>query len=191
METLLKILAAPETHQVALAICKLADHYHKYPPPRRPRYVTARSVVWCGLAETLAWVMRDWQPGALPDERAYQESLDAFLRRRSPGATVLRESPLEGRRPDFIVARTTLFSEERVVVELKAHLTEKSERDRLVGQVGLYYQWDMSVIVVVCGHSDRREVESAREQLQGLQPMLADEKILFVEVPPEVPLRHR
>ena len=77
---------------------------------------------------------KEWQPGELPTELKYRDSLVAFLRDQLKHAQVEKEYRHGGTTIDIYVKQSGFFGTSEVFVELKRNLLQKTQLDRLVGQ---------------------------------------------------------
>lgn len=126
-------------------------------------------------------VRSEWSPGRLADERAYQRSLEAFLRAVLPGRAALSpEYPHLGGRLDFFIRFEGLVQRHEVIVELKHDLKDKAEFDRLVGQLEGLEPDRQEILLVLCGETRpdflatlERRYEALMNPLPGQEPSFA------------------
>lgn len=93
-----------------------------------------------------------WRPVIGGDEFANEESLYAFLDAAFPKFVVHRQYAFAKTRADLLI---DFEGSGKVVVEVKANLTDRNEYHRLVGQVYAYLtEWNAHVVLVLCGECD-------------------------------------
>lgn len=81
-------------------------------------------------------LIAEWQPGDLPTELKYRDSLARFFRDRlKDKATVETEYRHGGTTIDVYLKQSGFFGSSEVFIELKRNLLSKTTLDRLVGQV--------------------------------------------------------
>src|SRR5689334_5107800 len=98
--------------------------------------LTKGEVAWGGLIEALVRVLRQWQPTGMTSERTCRDALLDFLREAvPPECRVESEYRHEGTTLDLYLSWKGYMLSDEVFFELKWDLTEKTEYDRLVGQI--------------------------------------------------------
>jgi len=105
-----------------------------------------------------------WEPGTLPSERKYRDSLIAFLGNRLSNATIEKEYRHSGTTVDIYVKESHLIGSPQVFVELKRNLLRKAELDRLVGQIECLQPRRNNIIIVLCGQTNPTLVAHFEEQ---------------------------
>ncbi|HXE89711.1 MAG TPA: hypothetical protein VNK82_01975 [Terriglobales bacterium] len=105
-----------------------------------------------GLMTTVAKVIRnDWSPGELAGELQYRNALLSFLRDVAPQAHIEPEYRHMGTTCDLHLAWPGIVNRGEVFIELKHNLRQKSEYDRLIGQIEQLNPRSNQIIVVFCG----------------------------------------
>jgi hypothetical protein len=125
-------------------------------------------------------LVSEWQPGALPSERKYRDSLIAFLRGRLNNATIEKEYRHSGTTADIYVKESHIIGSTRVFVELKRNLLRKAELDRLVGQIECLQPRRNSIIVVLCGQTNPTLVARFEDQYNTKGFRLGGEGIALI-----------
>ena len=97
------------------------------------------------------YVEGKWSPGVLQNERAYKKSLSAFLREIAPDAHIEEEYRCFGTTIDIYLKWSGLIFSGEIYVELKYNLKQKTEYDRLVGQIEQLDPKNRSVLLILCG----------------------------------------
>jgi len=97
---------------------------------------------------------KQWQPQALPTELKYRDSLIAHLREQLREAKIEPEYRHLGTTTDIYVKQPGLFGSSEVFVELKRNLLQKTQYDRLVGQIESLEPKKNPIIVVLCGETN-------------------------------------
>jgi hypothetical protein len=93
-----------------------------------------------------------WTPVPGGDEFANEESLHEFLDRAFDKFVVHRQYSFAKTRADLVI---DFEGSGKVVVEVKANLTDRNEYHRLIGQAYAYLtEWNAHVVVVLCGECD-------------------------------------
>ncbi len=118
--------------------------------------LTPLSVNVGGLLPRLVRMVAEWEPGDLDHERAYHRSLEEFLRRRNPDATIEREYRHLGTTVDLYVEYSPLWAriwgkKREAFIEIKRDLKRKSDYNRLVGQIEDLDPRRNLVLVILCG----------------------------------------
>jgi hypothetical protein len=109
-------------------------------------------VAWSGLRENVSSSIRKgWRPGELGSEIKYRDSLAAFLREAAPGARVEVEYRHKGTTTDIYLKWSEIVSSGELFIEMKYNLRNKSEYDRLVGQIEQLDPKSNQLLLVLCG----------------------------------------
>ncbi|HET9284485.1 MAG TPA: hypothetical protein VFR24_21230 [Candidatus Angelobacter sp.] len=119
-------------------------------------------------------LIKEWQPGILPTELKYRDSLTTYLREALKGSKIENEYRHEGTTIDIHIKISGFFSDTQVFIELKRNLLQKAQFDRLVGQVESLKPSKNSIIVVLCGDSNPGLVERLKEKYSIGDPFLAE-----------------
>jgi hypothetical protein len=115
--------------------------------------------------ESAIKLIEEWQPGELPSEAKYRDSLAAFFRARLGKATVETEYRHHGTTTDIFVKQPGLvFGDTEVFVEMKRNLVSKTELDRLVGQIERLNPKKTHIIVLLCGETKPELADRLKEQ---------------------------
>lgn len=122
------------------------------------------TVAMNGLMPSLQSLVEEWQPGKLQKELAYRDSLMNFIKQKAPDAHVEREYRYEGTTLDLAVMWEGLVSNGRVFIELKLNLKQKSQLDRLVGQIELIDVGSNFLILVLCGETNSALYDRLRKK---------------------------
>ncbi len=130
-------------------------------------------------------LVREWQPQALPTELQYRNSLIALLRERLKKAKIEPEYRHKGTTIDIYVKQPGLLGSSEVFVELKRNLHQKSQYDRLVGQVESLEPGKNAIVVVLCGETSPSLVTRFKEKYEitdglELEVIIRDEPITVV-----------
>ena len=105
--------------------------------------------------ESVIKLVQDWQPEVLPTEAKYRDSLIAFLRQRLNADTKIEpEYRHSGTTTDIYVQMPGFVGSSEVFVELKRNLTQKSQLDRLIGQLECLQPKKNNIIIVLCGDTN-------------------------------------
>lgn len=105
------------------------------------------------ILENIIKLVREWQPGALPTELKYRDSLIAFFRDHLKDSKLETEYRHCGTTVDIYVKQSGFFGSTEVFIELKRNLLQKTQLDRLVGQVEALQPKKNNIIVVLCGET--------------------------------------
>jgi hypothetical protein len=117
----------------------------------------------CGMLESVYKVIKEWQPLNLPTEAQYRDSLIAFLREKLRRAMIEKEYRHKGTTTDIYVKKQGILGSTEVFIELKRNLKQKSQVDRLIGQLGPLKPKANYVIVVLCGETEPALVDRLKE----------------------------
>lgn len=109
-------------------------------------------------------LVREWQPQALPTELQYRNSLITFLRERLKDAQIEPEYRHKGTTTDIYVKQTGLLGSSEVFIELKRNLLQKSQYDRLVGQIESLEPGKNAIVVALCGETNPSLVTRFKEK---------------------------
>jgi hypothetical protein len=119
--------------------------------------------------ETSDKLIAEWQPGDLPTELKYRDSLARFFRDRlKDKATVETECRHNGTTIDFHLKQSGFFGSSEVFIELKRNLVSKTSLDRLVGQVESLDPKKNCVIVIFCGETNPALVMRFKEKYKNV-----------------------
>jgi len=122
--------------------------------------------------EDVGKLVREWQPPALPTELQYRNALVTLLRERLKKAKIEPEYRHKGTTIDIYVKQPGLLGSSEVFVELKRNLLQKSQYDRLVGQIESLEPGKNAIVVVLCGETNPSLVTRFKEKYEitdGLQ----------------------
>src|SRR5260370_22062071 len=97
---------------------------------------------------------KQWQPQALPTELKYRDSLIAHLREQLREAKIEPEYRHLGTTTDIYVKQPGFFGSSEVFIELKRRLLQKTQYDRLIGQIESLEPKKNPIIVVLCGETN-------------------------------------
>jgi len=123
--------------------------------------------------------IKKWKPGTLATEAEYEEALYAFLHEEFPKEVFIRQYIHSKTRADIYVHFNDAA---QVAVEVKAHLTDRNEYHRMLGQLWTYtHEWKCEVVLVVCGTNDPALVKLAERYISFLDGN-QDKKVRFIEV---------
>jgi hypothetical protein len=115
--------------------------------------------------ENVITLAQEWQPEVLPTEAKYRDSLIAFLRQRmKPDIKIESEYRHCGTTTDIYVQQFGFLGPSDVFVELKRNLTQKSQLDRLIGQLECLLPRKNYIIVVLCGETNPALVARLKAQ---------------------------
>jgi hypothetical protein len=96
--------------------------------------------------------VNQWQSRALSSELQYRNSLARFLREHLK-AKVETEYRHEGTTADIYVEESGFLGSSEVFIEMKRNLLQKTQLDRLVGQIESLRPNKHSIVVVLCGET--------------------------------------
>jgi hypothetical protein len=116
--------------------------------------------------EAVSKLVKEWQPDALPTELKYRDSLLVFLRERMKKATVEPEYRHIGTTIDIYVKQSGFFDTTEAFVELKRNLKQKTQLDRLVGQIESLKPEKNNIVVVLCGDTNPTLITRFKEKYQ-------------------------
>lgn len=124
------------------------------------------NVAWSSLLLKVVDVIRnEWQPSKLGSELQYRDSLAAFLREVGGSAHIETEYRHAGTTTDIYLKWDGIISSDAVFIELKYNLRQKTEYDRLIGQIEQINPAKRNLIVVLCGDQhDENLVARLRER---------------------------
>lgn len=93
-------------------------------------------------------LLEKWRPRKFENEKEFEQSLQAFLRRELPDDIDVTPQYAQGRfRADVRVGKD-------VVIEIKYNLDTTSKLQRLIGQVEAYEEWKGLIFLVLVGKAD-------------------------------------
>lgn len=104
--------------------------------------------------ESVLKLAKQWQPQALPTELKYRDSFVGYLREKLPKDKIEPEYRHLGTTTDIYVKQDEFLGSSEVFVELKRNLLQKTQYDRLVGQVESLEPKKNAIIVVLCGETN-------------------------------------
>jgi hypothetical protein len=113
--------------------------------------------------ETVRKLVQEWQPAALPTELKYRNSLAIFLRERLKDTKIETEYRHSGTTTDIYVRQAGFLGSTEVFVELKRDLAQKTQFDRLIGQIECFSSRN-PIIVVLCGETKSELVARLKEK---------------------------
>jgi len=130
-------------------------------------------------------LVREWQPLALPTEFQYRNALIVLLRERLKRAKIEPEYRHKGTTIDIYVRQPGFLGSSEVFVELKRNLLQKSQYDRLVGQIESLEPGKNAIVVVLCGETNPSLVTRFRDKYEitdgpQFRVILSDEPITVV-----------
>ena len=111
------------------------------------------TVAWDGLLANLCQVIDKWKPKEFRRELDYRDSLADHLRLSAPAARIECEYRHLGTTVDISVEWDGFVSTERILIELKRNLNNKTKYTRLVGQIVDMKPNENNIIVVLCGET--------------------------------------
>ena len=124
---------------------------------------------------------REWSPGALPTERAYEESLYLYLNEVFPKERFERQYRQAKTIADIFVAFVNGGA--RVAIELKAGVTGRGEMHRVIGQTYEYlFVWNAEAVVIFCGACDPALTKITRDAIAMFNDRLAVRKARFIDM---------
>src|SRR5579859_2768330 len=109
-------------------------------------------------------LIKEWQPGILATELKYRDSLTVFLRESLNGAKIENEYRHEGTTIDIHIKIPGFFSATQIYIELKRNLLQKTQLDRLVGQLESLQPSKNTIIVVLCGETNPGLLDRLKEK---------------------------
>jgi len=141
--------------------------------------------IWESDADTVIKAMKLWDPAVCKRERDFESSLYGFLNKALPKEVFHRQWSFAKTTADIYVE---LKEGTKVAIEVKAGLEGRNEFHRLLGQAWVYaLEWNVDVVIVLCGKSDPALAKSAAryadwldEKVRGMQ------KIRFIHVATEM-----
>jgi len=136
------------------------------------RKINKASVAWEGLQARVCYVINDWTPGALKNDREYRDSLAAFIQECAPDAHVECEYRHLGTTIDIFVKWDGILSGDQVFIELKRNLTQKAEFNRLVGQIEDLQPEKHNIIIVLCGTTSPAFLNRLKAKYQSWSPSI-------------------
>jgi hypothetical protein len=115
--------------------------------------------------EKVIKLAHEWQPEVLPTEAKYRDSLGAFLRQgMKPDSKIESEYRHCGTTTDIYVQEPGFFGSSEVFVELKRNFTQKSQLDRLIGQLEPLQPKKTNIVIVLCGDTNPALVARLKAQ---------------------------
>src|SRR6266853_707619 len=115
--------------------------------------------------EKVIKLVQEWNPDAFPSELKYRDSLAAFLQEqlKKSKSRIETEYRHNGTTVDVYVKKPGVFGSTEVFVELKRNLLQKTQLDRMVGQIASIDPKKCAVLVVLCGETDPALVKRFKE----------------------------
>lgn len=113
--------------------------------------ITKGAVAWDGLMPNLVRAIESWVPIGCQKETEYSDSLAYYLRECAPDAHIEREYRHLGSTIDIYVRWNGFWGTENIYIELKRNLSQKSQLDRLIGQIEGLQPGQHKIIIVLCG----------------------------------------
>ena len=104
--------------------------------------------------ESVLKLAKQWQPQPLPTELKYRDSLIAHLREQLREAKIEPEYRHLGTTTDIYVKQPGFFGSSEVFVELKRNFLQKTQYDRLVGQIESLEPKKNPIILILCGEAN-------------------------------------
>jgi hypothetical protein len=117
-------------------------------------------------------LIKEWKPGAQPTELKYRDSLISLLRVKLKDAQIEKEYRHTGTTIDIYVKQSGFFGSSQVFVELKRNLLQKTQLDRLVGQVESLRPRKNPVIVLLCGETNPSLVTRFKQKYNLAEDMI-------------------
>jgi hypothetical protein len=114
--------------------------------------------------ESVAELVKEWEPKSCATELKYRDSLASFLRDRLKDVKLETEYRHSGTTIDIYVQQQGFFSSSEVYIELKRNLQHKAQLDRLVGQVESLRPSHNSIVVILCGETNPALITRFREK---------------------------
>jgi hypothetical protein len=150
--------------------------------------INKATVAWEGLKSRVCYVIKDWTPGDLKNERAYRDSLAEYIQECAPEAHIECEYRHLGTTIDIFVKWKGIFSDDQIFIELKRNLTQKTEFNRLVGQIEDLQPEKHNVIIVLCGTTSPALLNRLKEKYQSWSPsMLTKPSTAIIPKPQIIP----
>src|SRR5260370_14951595 len=128
--------------------------------------------------EKVIKLVKEWQPGILPTELKYRDSLTAFLRKGLSGVRIENEYRHEGTTIDIYLKMPGFFSSTELFIELKRNLLQKAQLDRLIGQIENLKPDKHEILVVLCGESNPGLVTRLRERYSAQELCCVEIKVV-------------
>jgi hypothetical protein len=128
-------------------------------------------------------LIKEWQPEAQPSEIKYRDALTVVLRERLKEAKVEKEYRHAGTTIDIYVKQSGFWGDSEVFVELKRNLLQKTQLDRLVGQVESLQPRRNALIVVLCGDTNPALETRFREKYKLTNDLFAPATFTLVTKP--------
>src|SRR5262249_42706826 len=113
--------------------------------------------------ESVLKVVYQWEPGVQPTELKYRDSLVAFIRENLKDSKIETEYRHGGTTVDIYVKQSGFFGSSEVFVELKRNLKQKTQLDRLVGQIASIGPKKYAILLVLCGETNPALVTRFKE----------------------------
>ena len=118
----------------------------------------------------------DWRPRKCGTEKDFERSLHKHLEKNLEKSDVIMQYAAGRVKGDIVV-------DGKILIEIKDSLKSTGQLQRLLGQLEIYAtQWKGTVIVVICGDSQRDLVKVVNQKVEALKPegFFEDQKIFLV-----------
>ena len=118
----------------------------------------------------------DWRPRKCETEKDYERSLHKHLEKNLEKSDVIMQYAAGRVKGDIVV-------DGKILIEIKDSLKSTGQLQRLLGQLEIYAtQWKGTVIVVICGDSQRDLVKVVNQKVEALKPegFFEEQKIFLV-----------
>lgn len=119
-------------------------------------------------------LIKRWKPRKCSTEKDYEDSLYEFLNRKVDSIQVTKQYAKGRIRADIVVG-------DKVIIEIKNNLDSTSKYQRLVGQLVDYNDWGGSIIIVLCGTTDKNLKKQLVKYLEGQSGLLAEDNFRVIE----------
>ncbi len=114
--------------------------------------------------DVLELIREKWQPQSLQTELKFRDSLAETLRKHLRDSTIEKEYRHHGTTIDIYVRQRGFFGSSEVFVELKRKFVQKTQLDRLIGQVESLQPGSNKIIVVFCDQTNEALVDRFKEK---------------------------
>lgn len=136
------------------------------------RKITKATVAWDGLLANLCRAIDGWSPQDFRREAEYRDSLASHLKECAPDARIECEYRHLGTTTDIHVEWDGFVGSDHVFIELKRNLTQKSNLNRLVGQIEDLKPDKHNIIIVLCGETAARMLDRLKAKYKGWAPSI-------------------
>lgn len=110
-------------------------------------------------------VIEDWDPDKMKTEKQYEKSLVKELQQKLPKEKIEQQYGSGAQKIDIVIS-------EKVAIELKNHIRNTSDYQRLIGQVTEYLKKWEYLIILVCGEVRDSFKKDFGEFLEGANPSI-------------------